>query len=135
MKITKMFTINMCEHVYTVDGEIFMGEIHTCISWAKFSRDPIFADGCPHIIFETNINFCFRKVAHMQMTEAVTQKALCICGYHVYKDIWKVAVGETAVYVLEAGNFHDKKTPLLLRKMEESLAICHGRCHAFVLFF
>ena len=79
MKITKVFMINMREHVYTVDGEIFMGEIHTCISWAKFSRDPIFADGCPHEIFEPNINFCFRKVAHMQMAEAVMQKALCIC--------------------------------------------------------
>ena len=33
MKIIKMFTTNMYEH--TVDGEIFMGEIHTCISWAK----------------------------------------------------------------------------------------------------
>ena len=65
---------------------------------AKFSRDPIFADGCPHEIFEPN-KFCFLKVAHMQMAEAVMQKAICVCGYHVYKDIWKVAVGETVVCV------------------------------------
>ena len=35
-------------------------------------------------------------------------KALCVCGYHVYKDIWEVAVGETGVCVLEPGNFHDR---------------------------
>ena len=98
----------MCEHVYTVDRKIFMGEIHTCISWAKF-RDPVFADGSDQEIFEPNIHFCFRKVAHMQMAKAVMQKALCVCGYHVYKDIWEVAVGETVVCVLEPGNFHLKK--------------------------
>ena len=70
----------------------------------------------------------------MQMAEAVTQKALCVCGYHVYKDNREVAVGETVVYMLEACNFHDKM-PMLLRKMEESLAICHGRYHASMLFF
>ena len=26
----------------------------------------------------------------------------------MYKDIWEVAVGETVVYVLEPGNFHEK---------------------------
>ena len=40
IKITKMFTINMYEHVYTVDAEIFMGEI--IISWAKFSSESLF---------------------------------------------------------------------------------------------
>ena len=69
-----------------------------------------FADGCDHEIFEPNINSCFRKVAHMQMAKAVTQKALCVCGYHVYKDIWKVAVGETVVCVLEPDNFYEKNT-------------------------
>ena len=29
-------------------------------------------------------------------------------GYHVYKDIWEVAVGETVVCVLEPSNFHDR---------------------------
>ena len=45
----------------------------------------------------------------MQMAEVVMQKALCVCGYHVHKDIWKEAVGETVVCMLQAGNFHDKK--------------------------
>ena len=58
-----------------------------------------FADGCDHEIFEPNINFCFWKVAHMQMAKAVTEKALCIRGYNVEKDILKVAVGETVVCV------------------------------------
>ena len=92
-----------------------------------------FADACDHEIFEPNINSCFRKVAHTQMAEAVMQKALCMCGYQ-YKDIWEAAVGETVVCALEAGNFHDKM-PLLFRKMEESLAICHGSYHASMLFF
>ena len=44
------------------------------------------------------------------MAKAVTkyQKALCVRGYHVCKDIWKVAVGGTVVCVLEPGNFHDR---------------------------
>ena len=29
-------------------------------------------------------------------------------GYHVYKDIWEVAVGETVVCMLEPGNFLDR---------------------------
>ena len=39
------------------------------------------------------------------MAKAVTQyqKALCVCGFHVYKDIWEVAVGETVVCMLEPG--------------------------------
>ena len=35
----------------------------------------------------------------MQMAKAVTEKALCIRGYNVEKDILKVAVGETVVCV------------------------------------
>ena len=44
------------------------------------------------------------------MAKAVTQyqKALRVCGYHVYKDIWEVAVGKTVVCMLEPGNFHDR---------------------------
>ena len=44
------------------------------------------------------------------MAKAVTQyqKALSVRGYHVYEDIWEVAVGETVECVLEPGNFHDK---------------------------
>ena len=44
------------------------------------------------------------------MAKAVTQyqKALCVCGYHVYKDILEEAVGETVVCLLEPGNFHDR---------------------------
>ena len=66
----------------------------------------------------------------MQMAEAVKQKALCVCGYHVYKDIWKLTVGETVVCVLEPVNFHGKNAVAV----EESLAICHGRYHTSMLF-
>ena len=43
-----------------------------------------------------------------QSSHTVYQKALCIRGYHIYEDIWEVAVGETVECVLEPGNFHDK---------------------------
>ena len=36
------------------------------------------------------------------------QSSHTVRGYHVYKDIWEVAVGETVVCVLEPGNFHDR---------------------------
>ena len=36
------------------------------------------------------------------------QKTLCVHGYHVYKDIWEAAVGETVVCVLEPGNFNNR---------------------------
>ena len=36
------------------------------------------------------------------------QSSRTVRGYHVYKDIWEVAVGETVVCVLEPGNFHDR---------------------------
>ena len=32
------------------------------------------------------------------------QKALCIRGYHIYKDIWEAAVGETLACVLVSNN-------------------------------
>ena len=36
------------------------------------------------------------------------QSGHAVRGFHVYKDIWEVAVGETVVCVLEPGNFHDR---------------------------
>ena len=46
------------------------------------------------------------------MAKAVTQyeKALCIRGYQVYKDIWKAAVGEIVVCKLDPGNIYDRNT-------------------------
>ena len=44
-------------------------------------------------------------------------------GYHIYKDIWEAAVGETVVYMLEPGNFHDRNV-VAVEKLEESLVIC-----------
>ena len=38
------------------------------------------------------------------------KKALCVCGHHVYKNIWEAVVAETVVYVVEPGNFHDRNT-------------------------
>ena len=45
-----------------------------------------------------------------KMAKVVTkyQKALCICGYHVHKDIWEAAVGETVMSMLEPSNFYDR---------------------------
>ena len=67
------------------------------------------------------------------MAKAVTQyqKALCVRGYHIYKDIWEVAVGKTVVCKV----VFMTEMLLLLRKKEESLAICHRRYQASVLFF
>ena len=67
------------------------------------------------------------------MAKAVTQyqKALRVCGYHVYKDIWEVAVGKTVVCKV----IFMTEMLLLLRKKEESLAICHRRYDTSMLFF
>ena len=45
-----------------------------------------------------------------KMAKAVTQyqKALCVCGHHVYKNIWEAAVGDTVVCVLEPGHFNNR---------------------------
>ena len=52
-------------------------------------------------------NFTCAKIA-----KAVTQyeKALCVHGYHVYKDIWGATVGETVVCMLDLGNIYDRNT-------------------------
>ena len=36
------------------------------------------------------------------------QKDLCIREYHIYKDIWEAAVGETLVCALEPNNSRDR---------------------------
>ena len=53
------------------------------------------------------------------------------------RTFWEAAVGETVVCVLaEYQVIFMTETPLLLRKMEESLrAICHERYHVSILFF
>ena len=97
----------MCEHVYTVDGEVFIGEIHTNISWAKFSRVPIFADGCDHEIFEPNKFLFSKSCTHANGRSSYAEGSLCM-WIPCIQDIWEAAVGETVVCMLEAGNFHDK---------------------------
>ena len=61
-------------------------------------------DGCPYEYFEPNVNFVCKKFH----TCKNGQSSHAVHGYHVYKDIWEVAVGETVVCVLETGNFHDR---------------------------
>ena len=58
--------------------------------------------------FELHKNFCCQKIYTCAKTVTQYQKALSVRGYHVYEDIWEVAVGETVECVLEPGNFHDK---------------------------
>ena len=36
------------------------------------------------------------------------QKALCVRGYHVYKEICEAATSVTLVYVMEPGNSQDR---------------------------
>ena len=47
-----------------------------------------------------------------KMTAEIRKKAIhvhvCVCGYHVYNDIWEAAVGEVLVCVREPRNAYDK---------------------------
>ena len=36
------------------------------------------------------------------------QKALCVHGYHVYKDTWEATTSETLVCMAEPGNSHHR---------------------------
>ena len=36
------------------------------------------------------------------------ERRLCVCGYHVYQDVWDVALGETLICSREKGNSHDR---------------------------
>ena len=62
--------------------------------------------------FEPNENFVvenFYTCHHWAVTKY--QKALCVCGYHVYEDIWEMKpyiYAEKVDCLLEPGNFHDK---------------------------
>ena len=38
------------------------------------------------------------------------QKALCLRGYHMYKEIWEAATCETLVCVAEPANSHNRNT-------------------------
>lgn len=52
------------------------------------------------------------------MAEAVAQhqEALCIRGYHIYKDVWSAAVGETLACVLESKNSRDRNAVAVERE-------------------
>ena len=36
------------------------------------------------------------------------EAASCICGYHIYRDIWTAAIGEELDCVRESGNMRDR---------------------------
>ena len=38
------------------------------------------------------------------------RKKLCVCGYHVFNDIWEAAVGEMLFCMREPRNAHDRYT-------------------------
>ena len=43
-----------------------------------------------------------------QEAAAEYKQNLCIRGYHVYREVWEAAVGETFECAVEPGNAHDK---------------------------
>ena len=46
-------------------------------------------------------NFATLTVCSMERWLLSSEKKLCVCGYHVYNDIWGAAVRETLVCVRE----------------------------------
>ena len=68
-------------------------------SWVQFLRDKIF------MVEATHENWQPQKFCHLDSLQK-----LCVCGYHVYNDIWEAAVGETLVCVREPRNAHDSNT-------------------------
>ena len=79
------------------------------ISWTKFSRDSIFMGGCS-MKFWTQCKFLLVKnfTCAKWPKQSRSSSRVCVRGYHKYKDIWEVAVGETVVCMLEPCNFHDR---------------------------
>ena len=100
-------TLNLLQWIYRRHGN-FHGRN---ISWIKFSRESIFVGGCSHEILNSVKIFVVENFTCAQWPkQSQYQKVLYIRGYHVYDDIWEVAVGETVERVLEPGNFLDKNT-------------------------
>ena len=46
------------------------------------------------------------------------QKALCVHGYHVYKEICEAATSVTLVYVMEPGNSQDRNATAVEKRWE-----------------
>ena len=51
-----------------------------------------------------------------------SEKKLCVCGYHIYNDIWEAAVGEMLVCLREPKNTHDRYAAAVEK---DSMVISH----------
>ena len=63
------------------------------------------------------------------------QKALCVCGYHVYKETREAATGKTLVCVVWSQGTLGTEMSWLLKRMGKLSAFCHEKCSGCALFF
>ena len=73
----------------------------------------------------------------MQMMRQLygTRKRFCVCGYHVYKEIYEAETGETLVCVWWIQGTLMTKTLWLLKRAGKLLDISQKKCPGCVLLF
>ena len=59
------------------------------------------------------------------------EKALCVHGYRVYKEIWEAATGEIFVCVAEPGNSYDRNGMAVEKRQKSDWN--HENCHGCAL--
>ena len=104
----------------------------------------IYVGMCYHKDFTTSLNF--NNWWHMWIMEEDLVIELCVCSYHVYKDMWEAAIGEKLPCEWETRNTKDryavalkkkkrrhggwtsteKNLPLLFYEEETLFAVCQG---------